>query len=203
MTEPRRTQEERRVEAEQRLLAAAAELIGELGPSGVTLANIGERAGYSRGLATHHFGSKGAMMQRLVDSVTVEFRREVFAESVSDSALDEAMGLVSAYFQALSHPKPASRARLMLWADAVATGSPDVRPSMVASDREFRDELAKRIERGVSSGEIARSIDPGGLAAVVVGMLRGVALQSMLDDELDLDACRAEVEEVLRSRVLP
>jgi hypothetical protein len=91
----------------------------------------------------------------------------------------------------------------VLWADAVATGSPDVRPAMLGADREFRDELSKRIERGVSSGEFARSIDPGGLAAVVVGMLRGVALQSMLDDELDLDACRAEVEEVLKSRVLP
>jgi len=203
MTEPRRTQEDRRVEAEHRLLAAAAELIGELGPSGVTLANIGERAGYSRGLATHHFGSKGAMMQRLVDSVTVDFRREVFAESVSDSALDEAMGLVSAYFQALSHPKPASRARLMLWADAVATGSPDVRPAMLASDREFRDELAKRIERGIASGEFAGDVDPNGLATVIVGMLRGVALQSMLDDDVDLDACRAEVERVLRRRMLP
>jgi AcrR family transcriptional regulator len=36
----------------------------------VTLADVGKRAGYSRGLATHHFGSKGAMMQRLVDTVT-------------------------------------------------------------------------------------------------------------------------------------
>ena len=59
----------------------AAELIAEVGPSGFTLANVGERAGYSRGLATHHFGSKGAMMQRLVASVTSGFRAEVFGES--------------------------------------------------------------------------------------------------------------------------
>jgi hypothetical protein len=113
------------------------------------------------------------------------------------------MGLVRAYFQALEHPKPAGRARLMLWADAVATGSPDVRTPMVASDREFRDELAKRIERGVASGEFAADVDPAGLATVIVGMLRGVALQSMLDDDVDLDACRAEVEQVLRRRILP
>jgi AcrR family transcriptional regulator len=203
MTEPRRTQEERRSEAEQRLLAAAAELIGEIGPSHVTLANIGERAGYSRGLATHHFGSKGAMMQRLADSVTVDFRREVFAESASDSARDEAVGLVRAYFHALAQPKPANRARLVLWADAVATGSTDVRSAMVAADREFRDELAKRIERGVSSGDFSGSIDPRGLATVIVGMLRGVALQSMLDDGVNLDACRVEVETVLTGRLAP
>lgn len=202
MTGPRRTQEERRGEAEKRLLAAAAELIAESGPSGVTLASIGERAGYSRGLATHHFGSKGAMMQRLVDSVATDFRRDVFAASASDSARDEAMGLVRAYFHALAHPKPANRARLVLWADAVAAGSSDVRSAVLAADHEFRDELTKRIERGVSSGEFARSVDPRALATVIIGMLRGVALQSMLDDGVDLDACRAEVETVLTGRLV-
>jgi AcrR family transcriptional regulator len=199
----RRTQEVRRGDAERRLLAAAAELIAEIGPSRVTLANIGERAGYSRGLATHHFGSKAAMMQRLVDSVTVAFRDEVLAESASDSALDEAMGLVRAYFHTLLQPKSANRARLVLWADTVATGSPEVRTAMVASDREFRDEVAKRIERGVASGEFAESVDPSAFATVLIGMLRGIALQSMLDDGIDLDACRTEVEALLTGRLLP
>jgi AcrR family transcriptional regulator len=203
VTELRRSQEERRSEAEQRLLTAAAELIGEIGPSRVTLANIGERAGYSRGLATHHFGSKGAMMQRLVDSVGVDFREEVLAESASASALDEALGLVRGYFHTLAQSKSANRARLVLWADAVAAGSSDVRSAVLASDREFRDEIAKRIERGVASGEFAGSLDPRGFATVIIGMLRGVALQSMLDDGVDLDACRVEVETVLKGRLAP
>jgi AcrR family transcriptional regulator len=202
VTELRRSQEERRSDAEQRLLAAAAELIGEIGPSRVTLANIGERAGYSRGLATHHFGSKGAMMQRLIDSVSTDFRAEVLAESASDSALDEALGLVRAYFHSLAQPKPANRARLVLWADAVATGSSDVRSAVLASDREFRDQIAKRIERGVVSGEFAGSLDPRGFASVIIGMLRGVALQSMLDDAVDLGACRVEVEKFLTGRLV-
>ncbi|MDT5075522.1 MAG: hypothetical protein QOJ80_159 [Mycobacterium sp.] len=203
MSEYRRTQEERRTDAEQRLLAAAAELIAEAGPTGVTLASIGERAGYSRGLATHHFGSKGAMMQRLVDSVTSEFREQVFVESTSDTVLDQALGLVRAYFHELAQARPANRARLVLWADAVATGAPDVRSAMLASDRAFREELAKRIQRGQAAGEFARSADAEAAATVIIGMLRGVALQSMLDDELDLDACRVEIEEVLTKRIQP
>lgn len=67
----------------------------------------------------------------------------------------------------------------------MATGSPDVRSAMLASDREFRDELAKRIERGVASSEFARPTDPRAFATVVIGMLRGIALQSMLDDRVD------------------
>jgi AcrR family transcriptional regulator len=203
VSELRRTQEERRTEAEQRLLAAAAELIAEVGPSGITLANVGERAGYSRGLATHHFGSKGAMMQRLVDSVTYGFREQVFVESASDTVLDQALGLVRAYFHELAQARPANRARLVLWADAVATGTPDIRSAMLASDRAFREELAKRIQRGQATGEFAGSVDPRAAATVIIGMLRGVALQSMLDDELDLDACRIEIEEVLTKRIQP
>jgi AcrR family transcriptional regulator len=203
VSELRRTQEESRTEAERRLLAAAAELIAEVGPSGITLANVGERAGYSRGLATHHFGSKGAMMQRLVDSVTYGFREQVFVESPSDTVLDQALGLVRAYFHELAQARPANRARLVLWADAVATGTPDIRSAMLASDRAFREELAKRIQRGQATGEFAGSLDPRAAATVIIGMLRGVALQSMLDDELDLDACRIEIEEVLTKRIQP
>jgi AcrR family transcriptional regulator len=203
VSEYRRSQEERRTEAEQRLLTAAAELIAEVGPSSVTLANIGERAGYSRGLATHHFGSKGAMMQRLVDSVTSDFREQVFVKSTSDTVLDQALGLVRAYFHELAQPRPANRARLVLWADAVATGAPDVRTAMLASDRAFRDELSKRIARGQAVGEFAGAVDPRAAATVIIGMLRGVALQSMLDDDIDLDACRVEIEQVLTRRILP
>ena len=196
----RRTQEERRAEAERRLVQAAAELVGEVGPSRVTLANVGERAGYSRGLATHHFGSKGALMQRLVDTVTVQFR-DAIVEGASDSVLDQATGLVHTYFEVLADLRPVNRARLVLWADAVATDSADVRHAMVSADREFREELAKRFEHGVSAGEVPSSVDPDGLAAVVVGMLRGVALQSLLDDDVDLDACRNEIEQLLEARL--
>ncbi|AHH99204.1 TetR/AcrR family transcriptional regulator [Kutzneria albida] len=197
----RRSQQDRRTDAERRLLEAAAELIGEIGPSRVTLANIGERAGYSRGLATHHFGSKAALMQRLVDTVTERFREAVLAQTRSESAMDQLRGLVHTYFTIAAALPPLHRARLVLWADAVATASPDVRPAMVSADRLFRDEVAKGVEHSVATGEFPASVDAHGLATVIVAMLRGVALESMLHEDIDLDACRAEIEHLLLSRL--
>jgi AcrR family transcriptional regulator len=202
-TANRRTQEGRRTEAEQRLLGAAAELIGEIGPTAVTLANIGERAGYSRGLATHHFGSKGAMMQRLVDTVTEQFQRSILLEQQSDSALAQFRGLIDTYFQTMAELKPVNRARLVLWADAVATPSQDARAAMLAADREFRAALVAGIERGVADGEFPDDIDAAGLATVVIAMLRGVALESLLDNQIDLAACRSEIEKLLITRLCP
>jgi AcrR family transcriptional regulator len=200
---PRRTQEGRRNEAEQRLLAAAAELISEIGPAGVTLANIGERAGYSRGLATHYFGSKGAMMQRLVDTVTDQFQVSIFIEHEADSAVGQLLNLVDTYFQAMADLRPVNRARLVLWADAVATPSPDVRPAMIAADREFRDALIAGIMSGIDTGECPPDVDPSGLATVIIAMLRGAALESLLDDQVDLRACRTEIEKLLTARLRP
>jgi hypothetical protein len=97
--------------------------------------------------------------------------------------------------------QPVNRARLVLWADAVATGSPDVRPAMLAADREFREAITKTLQRGVSGGEFPASVDPPGLATVIIAMLRGVALQAVLDDQVDLEACRKEIERLLKDRL--
>ena len=35
----------------------------------MTLAEVGELAGYSRGLATHHFGSKAGLLTAILDRV--------------------------------------------------------------------------------------------------------------------------------------
>jgi AcrR family transcriptional regulator len=196
-----RTQEQRRIEAERRLVRAAAELVGEIGPRKVTLANVGERAGYSRGLVTHHFGSKGALMQRLVDAVTSQFREAMVEESRSDSPIDQLRLLIDFYFRVVSDLQPVNRARLVLWADAVAAPSEDVRPQMISADREFREEIEKRIQLAVSASEVSASVDPHGLATVIIAMLRGVALQRVLDDQVDLAAARHEVELLLASRL--
>jgi AcrR family transcriptional regulator len=195
-----RTQEVRRAEAERRLIAAAADLVGEIGPTKVTLANVGERAGYSRGLATHHFGSKGALMQRLVATVTQQFRDAMFDRGESADPITELRALIGIYFEVMADLQPVNRARLVLWADAVANPADDTRSTMVAADREFREEIEKRIAVAIGAGLAPTTIHPQGLATAVVAVLRGVALQALIDDDVDLDAARGEVEALLTHR---
>jgi AcrR family transcriptional regulator len=65
----RRTQAQRSAEARERLLQAAAALIAEGGLGALTVAEVGRRAGYSRGIAHYHFGSKDALVAELVGQV--------------------------------------------------------------------------------------------------------------------------------------
>jgi AcrR family transcriptional regulator len=197
----RKTQEERRGEAEQRLIEAAAAMVSEAGPAKVTVANVGERAGYSRGLVSHHFGSKRALMQRLVESVTYQFREALFDQQQSNDALDELGTLIGIYFDVVSDLQPINRARLVLWADAVANPSDDIRPAMVNADKEFREEIEKRLRQAIATSQVPPNVDAHGLATVIVAMLRGVALQSLIDDDIDLAAARFEIEQLLLTRL--
>lgn len=197
----RTTQEGRRSQAERRLLLAAAELIGEVGPSRLTLAMIGERAGYSRGLATHHFGSKSALMQRLVDEVSEQFVTAIRERIASGSFADQLQALIDVYFDTLHDLQPLNRARLVLWSEAVATASADIRPGMIVADRRFLSDVADGVRRGVASGEVGADIDPEAFAVLVVSMLRGIALEALLHEHVDLTACQREVEILLRQRL--
>ncbi|HXY65171.1 MAG TPA: TetR/AcrR family transcriptional regulator, partial [Mycobacterium sp.] len=197
----RKTQEERRGEAEQRLIEAAAAMVSEAGPAKVTVANVGERAGYSRGLVSHHFGSKRVLMQRLVESVTYQFREALFDQQQSSDALGELRTLIDIYFDVVSDLQPINRARLVLWADAVANPSDDIRPAMVNADQEFREEIEKRLHQAIATNQVPPNVNAHGLATVMIAMLRGVALQSLIDDDIDLAAARFEIEQLLLTRL--
>jgi AcrR family transcriptional regulator len=62
----RRSQAERTEESGRRLLDAAVALIAEQGFDRTTTADIGERAGYSRGMVRNRYGSKEALLQTLL-----------------------------------------------------------------------------------------------------------------------------------------
>ena len=93
----RRTQAQRRAESEQRLLRAFAELIIEKGVAQTSLADIGRRAGYSNTLVHHLFGSKAALLDRLIEAV------EQFAQGMGQDASYEKSGSATLLAVAREH----------------------------------------------------------------------------------------------------
>ena len=63
------TQAERAAASDRAMIDAAIELILERGTARTTLAAIGERAGYSRGLATYRYGSKSGLFKEVSNTI--------------------------------------------------------------------------------------------------------------------------------------
>ena len=61
-----------RFDAEERLVAAAAELLGEVGPHAMSVRAVGERAGVNHGLVHHYFGGKEGLLQAAMTRLVEE-----------------------------------------------------------------------------------------------------------------------------------
>lgn len=90
----RRTQDERRALAERRVVEAAVALIADHGSRSATLARVGENAGYSRGIVTHHFGTRDGLLRRVV-----EYARQVDVPECDSDGLRQLTGTVESYLR--------------------------------------------------------------------------------------------------------
>lgn len=175
---PRRTQQERRADSEQRLLTATAQVIVERGFGQLSLTAIGERAGYSHALVTHLFGTKAALIERLNDIVDELYRSRIEPALVGKEGVDGVGALVETYLGMVTSSDPMARVHVVLWAQAVA-GAPELRASRVEWDRHFRGGVAELVAR--ATGKPTVDADCQDVALVIVGLLRGVAMQQLLD----------------------
>jgi AcrR family transcriptional regulator len=182
---------------------AAAELIGEVGPTRMRLSDIGARAGYSRGLATHYFGTKGELVRRIMDTVTDDFHKELAAHNPGQGALASINDIVSTYFTKLRENKPLVRARVALWAEAAAGGDEEERRHALGADERFRREIIGRLESGRRANEIPPDLDLEAFTTLLIGMLRGTAVQFLLDGKVDVARCEAEALAFVEGRLGP
>ncbi|MEN3272577.1 MAG: hypothetical protein V7636_1338 [Actinomycetota bacterium] len=188
----RRTQLERRTEAEQSLLRAAIELIAEQGAEQTSLAQIGERAGFSRGIVNHHFGTKAELIKRLVSQAQRGFAGSLPRDSTK-SGLDDLLALADSYLAPMKGSDPRHRAFLVMWAEAAGAGR-DVRPSFVEGDRRFRAGIQALVERGMGDGSIRAEVDAAAYAAALVAQLRGVGVELLIDERaFKVDRVRKEI----------
>ncbi|ONH61703.1 TetR family transcriptional regulator [Frankia sp. CcI49] len=187
--EPRRTQVERRNESEEALLDAAADLVAERGVEGASLARIGSRAGTSRGLPNHYFGSKDELVARLaqraqnhIDDAMVAAATRGGRRVADTPGLDLLRTTVDTYVERFENPTSADRALIVMWGATFPTEA-SVR-GMTDADRRSRDGWAMLIEQGQRDGSVRADLDPATGAILLQGLVRGLAASLLVDADL-------------------
>jgi AcrR family transcriptional regulator len=196
---PRRTQAERTATANRRMIRAAIRLIARQGYTRTTLAEVGEQAGYTAGLVSHHFGSKAGLLRSLVEHAAGRFYQDQLLAATRDkSGLDALCASMDTYLDELVVREEYMRAIYVLMGEALGP-VPEINEVFADLNREFRRSARDWIREGMDAEEIRSDLDPDAEAAVFVGMLRGVATQWMADPRcFDLDAVRETLKDALR-----
>ena len=185
----RQSQAERRSRSEDALLDAAAELIAERGVQGASLASIGGRAGVSRGLPTHHFGSKDALVARLAqraqDGIGTRMRetaRGRAGPSGELSALGEIALTVDCYLDMFEDPTPDQRALLVMWGSTFPSLASV--EGMADAERNSYEGLSQLVVSGQEDGSVRADVDPTAAAVLLHGLMRGLAALRLTDSRL-------------------
>lgn len=201
-TAVRHTQAERRREAEGALLDAAVRLFARKGIDHTSLADIGEEAGYSRGLVNHHFGSKAVLVERLAARAQSRFVAQLLPSGGGDE-IDALVGMARTYLDIVGRNPTSSRAFLVMWGAALP-GDAAMRPVFVTDDARFRDGVAAIVRAGQSNATIDATIDTAGFAVAFVGLMRGTTAQLLIDpDGVDLTKVGDICERFVRSALSP
>ena len=183
----RPTQAERTALAEEKMVNATIDLLNTVGLAGTTLIAIGESAGYSRGLASHHFGSKSGLFRKVLRHITVVWTDELENNLKDKDGLDAILAALDAHRDHLLHFPHHARAMYILWSASFDPAS-EFKPNIVEFHRLQRAAAAAWVKRGQEIGEIRAGVDPESLAEQFYASLLGLNFQWLVNPDIDLTA---------------
>lgn len=199
----RRTQKERRDLAARRIMDSAMALVCEKGIAGLTLGEVGERAGYSRGLAAHHYGHKEGLLVALVDQIGKDVRDVRQQVANWTPGLESVLGIVGFYVGRPPSLDTALRALHVLLSESVVTRGA-VADALDRLNRESVSILEGHIRRGIEAGNIRADVDPLAESVAIIGAMRGVSAQYLFGmSEASARAVRNALVETLRRGLRP
>ena len=184
-------QEERRELAKRRLLNAALAVFIDRGYSRSSLGDVARRAGVSRTLIYHHFGSKEALLLALHEELDRALLERVQAAvSVQGPPLENLVRGAKAFLQA-SADLPAARIILL-----DTPGVPGLREHIEEGQREWAGVIEGELRRGIRDGSIVE-VEAGMAARILLGALQEAAL-AVLSDAKPASASHRAQESVSR-----
>lgn len=167
------TQAERTAASDRAMIDAAKALLLERGVEKTTLAAIGERAGYSRGLASYRFGTKAGLFDAVCRSISRRWLDFLAARVGEASGIDAMCTALDSFFEFITeYPRDAQVLQILYGAAA----SPDARYRRTSADIHKRqmDDVADWVRSGIADGSIRDDADPDSIAAQYIAYISGM-----------------------------
>jgi AcrR family transcriptional regulator len=178
----RRTQAERTALSDARMLDAAVALICECGAVGTTLKEVGERAGYSRGLASYRFGNKSGLFAFIIQSIGESWLHELQRAVRNKVGLDAIVAATDAHRAFIADGTEHIRAFYMLWFDSIGP-DPELKRQVANIHERRRRDVSAWIEKGIATGQLAASVDSTATAEHFCAAIIGIVYQWLVKPE--------------------
>jgi len=175
----RRTQAQRRALSADAVILAATKLFAEQGYTRTSLAEIGQAAGYSRGIVRERFGTKERLFELVLESIRDVFNGFLSPALEGRAGVEKILAFAESYLAAIEHIPAEMSAIYRLRAEA-AVGEVQFRKRFQEIDEWFRSIVRGGLEEGIAAGDVSSLLDANHAATLIVGMLRGTVLQWLM-----------------------
>lgn len=193
----RRTQEERTALSDRRLVSAAVALLIEKGIAGTTLAAIGERAGYSRGLVTHRFGSKARLLAHVHDTAVADWIARVQQVVGERSGIEALERVVDALYGFIAEEPDEIRAMYLLRYASIDPGA-EFRANVAKAQKAQRRDAQRWIEAGIADGTLAPKLDAVLTAELFCSAVDGLIYRWLVNPKAPIQELHALLKREVR-----
>lgn len=195
-TKTTKTQLQRREEAISKILDSAITLISEKGVKDLTMAEIGIFAGYSRGLPHQYFGSKDNLIESVLRTIIDRFNDRRRNMKKSADGIESIKTLVSAYLERSEQDWISSRAFIILISDPTLNDGP-LKDFINKHHQRNIQFIVRHLITAKELGQIKNQIPEQDLAVIIMGTLRGIAVQALTDQQLNLKSLNQSMNVII------
>jgi AcrR family transcriptional regulator len=172
----KRTQAERTAQSDLLMVDAAVHLIVSRGTAGTHLKDVGEIAGYSRGLASYRFGNKAGLFTQIIHAVGDEWLREMGRAVQNQDGLPALLSATDAHYRFVLEAADRIRAFYILWFDSI--GPDPALKNVIANVHERRQrDVEEWITRGIRAGNVRADVNVRSIAEQFCASIIGIVYQ--------------------------
>jgi AcrR family transcriptional regulator len=189
----------------ERIIAAASKILAEKGYDATTLREIAREAQAGPGLVHYYFGGKDALLVEVLQAAGQHFhqRMEHLVQQVPGDQSLEAF-LAQLYERVGQEPEVY---RLRYESFSLGLHNPIIAPAVrerLAQRREEIGSVVAKVIENMGRTERAKrsSLDPTLLAALLLSLFDGLALQKIMDPTFDLEAAYQLLAQTLQHGLL-
>jgi AcrR family transcriptional regulator len=168
----------------------------ERGIAGTTLASIGERSGYSRGLVTHRFGAKAGLLAHVHDSVAAEWLRRVETKVGTATGFEALQRVTDALYDFILEEPEELRAMYLLRYASIDPGA-EYRANVAKVNKAHIRALERLIEAGKTNGSVAAVVDAPLAAELFASVVDGLLYRWLVNPGIPIK----ELHALLRQQI--
>jgi len=191
-----KTQLQRREEAINKIIDSAITLISEKGVKDITMAEIGIHAGYSRGLPHQYFASKDLLIEAVLRTIIERFNERRKRDISITEGLDSIKAIVTAYLQPTVNYWRFTKAFILIISDLSIIEGP-LSIFIKKHNQRNLDFIIYHLNIAKNNGQISAELPSNDLAILLISALRGLYLQALTDQKLDLNSINSSISIIL------